>query len=183
MRLLELVKNLNSSDQIAFFAFLVNCIYVLLVSATLWYVGRQFTQQKKEHRLHETLTMFEKLQREEMVEARRYIYENLPETIERLDDRQLIIHIQKTEKTFIAFTHVSYLLQEEYIDKEPILENYWAVIWKCWKKGEGIIAWIRKRRGDEYLSKFEGLFRLSEEYRARKQLPEPKIYGISRIIT
>lgn len=175
---------MSVTDIIALITCGATCVYVILVAFTLGYIHRQLAQQKKEHKLQETLVMFEKLQSQEVVKARRYIYENFPETIEGLNNNQLRVHIQKAEIAFITFDMIGYLVDKDHLDVTPILEKCWGLIWRCWQKSKDIIERERKQRGHEdYLDRFESLFRLCEDYRLQKQLSEPKIYPVLRIIT
>ena len=178
-------------DEVAFATFIVTCAYafftlayVVLVAFTLGYIHKQLEQQKKEHRLQETLTILKELQTQELFNQRRYIYENLPETIEGVDGNQLKAHMRKVDLAIVAFNRIGYLMDKGYVDTESILENHWSVVWRCWQKSKNLIKWEREIRNEpKHFEEFEYLFNLSEEYRLQNGYEEPKIYGASRIIT
>lgn len=130
----------------------------------------------------ETLTIFKELQAKDLVDARRYIYENFPESLIGLEDNQIKDHFHKAEAAFLAYDRIGYLLYEDHVDEEHIMENYWSSIWRCWQRGKDLIELARKRRGEpDYLDNFEYLFELAEDYRVRNEYEEPKFW-ITRII-
>ena len=133
--------------------------------------------QEKNRKLQATLTIFAELQIKEIRNARRYVYEYVPEDIRDLADSELQEHLINVEEAIIAFERVGYLLQEGHIDTEPIISNYWAEVWKCWQRTRGLIHWAREKRGDPtYLGSFDHLFFLAEAYRIENNYGEPRFY-------
>ncbi|MBI2054160.1 MAG: hypothetical protein HYT36_02410 [Candidatus Staskawiczbacteria bacterium] len=157
--------------------------YTLLFLAAIFIAYVQVALLIKNGNLQMIMTIFNELQTKELMDTRRYIYENLPENIKGIDKNQLILYVQKAEIVFIAFSRVGYLMQRGHIDEKPIIENYWYSIWKCWKKSKNLIIWAREQRGDQfYLSEFEFLFNISESYRIQNGHPEPKLFLMTKII-
>ncbi len=182
---------MSISDWIALGTFIATCtyvgltgFYVFLVFKTLVYIRKQLEQQEKEHKLQETLTILKELQTQELFDQRRYIYENFPEDIKGIDSNQLKAHMRKVDVAIVAFNCMGYLVHKGQVDTESILENHWPIVWRCWQKSKILVKWKREMRNEpKHFEYFESLFDLSEEYRIQNGYEEPKIYGISRIIT
>lgn len=152
-------------------------LYALLFFGALLLAYVQTMGFEKNRKFQAALTIWKELQTRESLNARRYIYEGLPEDIKGLDDNQLKSHIQKAEKAFTDLDMIGYLAEKNHIDITPILEKFWAPIWKCWQKSRNIVYQERGRRSQEdYLNKFEYLFCLTEDYRLQNQFPKPKVY-------
>jgi len=159
-------------------------LYVGLVAATLWYIHRQLKGQReqideqvKNSRFQELLTVFKELKDSDLMEARRYIYEKFPETIEGAETKELKRHLLEAEMAFITFDRIGYSIEKGHIDGGPIIENFWVLIWRCWKKSESLINWAREQRGQkDSLKRFQYLFDLAEAHRLQKGYPEPKFF-------
>ena len=152
-------------------------VYVVLFAIALRIALYQLIEFEKSRKLQATLAIFRELKTRDFIDNRRYIYDFLPEKIEGVESDQLKDYFLEIEVALAAFDRVGYLLRENHIDAEPILENYWASVWRCWKKSKNIIAWVREKRGQkDYFSNFEHLFHLSEDYRIQKGYEEPKFY-------
>lgn len=175
---------MSTADKIALAIFIATCIYVSLTGLYVWlvfetlrYIRRQLENQEKERRFQAALTVFQDLQTQESFNARKYIYENIPESIEGVDNNQLKEHFQKAEIALIALDRIGYLVSKDHIDITTVMENYWYVIWRCWKKSKNILNWMREQRGEpKYFDKFEYLFDLSEVHRIQNHFGEPKFY-------
>lgn len=138
---------------------------------------RQLDELKKRGRFQATLAVFRELKSKDFISERRYIYDFLPESIEGVEGSQLKDYFLEIEAALTAFDRVGYLLRENHIEKEPILENYWASVWRCWKKSKSLVAWVREKRTQkDYFRNFEYLFNLSEDYRVQHEYEEPKFY-------
>ena len=132
---------------------------------------------EKHRKFQEVLTIFKELKSPEIIGARRYIYENFPESIEELSKEQLKAHLQKAEPAFIIFDRIGYWIDRGHIDPDPLIENYWALIWRSWQKSKNLINWARDQRGQKNsLGGFEDLFKLAESYRVENKLPGPKFF-------
>jgi hypothetical protein len=152
-------------------------ISTAIFAGALWYARIQVKEIKQNRKLQEVVAIFKELKTPELVAARRYIYESFPEDLEGIELGQLKTHLQKAEVAFIVFDRLGYLIEQGHVDKEPILDNYWPLIWRCWKKSEKLIHWTREQRGQkESLRKFEYLFNLAEVYRIQHGYPRPKFF-------
>ena len=151
--------------------------YAVLFVIALVIAWIQTSALIKNGKLQMVITIFTELKAQDFIDKRRYIYDDLPESTEGIEPSQLKAHFLKVEAALSAFDRVGYLLRERHIDAEPILENYWASVWRCWKKSKNLIAWAREQRGQkDYFGNFEHLFHLSENYRVQKGHGEPKFY-------
>ncbi len=155
----------------------VTVVYTIMFGQAVFAAFKQLSELKKSGRFQATLAVFKELKARDFIEDRRYIYDNLPENTAGIEAVQLKSHFRNVEVALTAFERVGYLLREKHIDAEPILENYWASVWRCWKKSKNLIAWAREQRGQQdYFRNFEYLFSLSEEYRIKNKYEEPKFY-------
>lgn len=105
--------------------------YTTMFGHALIVALKQLKELEKSGRLQATLATFRELKARDFIADRRYIYDNLPENIEGIEAIQLKSHFLNIEAALTAFDHVGYLLRENHIDAEPILENYWASVWRC----------------------------------------------------
>lgn len=138
---------------------------------------RQLEELVRKRKLQDVMTIFRELKAQNLIDMRRYILESFPESIEGIESSQLKTHLQKAELALEVFKRIGYLIKQGHIDAEPIMENYWSLIWRCWKKSKEIINWAREQRGElKYLESFKYLFDLAEAYRIENNLQEPKIY-------
>lgn len=168
---------MNTAEYIAFYTCMATWLYLVLVTATLLYVRRQVKNQDKERKFQTVLAIFRELKTQDFIDNRRYIYDFLPANIEGIESNQLKDYFLEIEVALAAFDRVGYLLREKHIEREPIMENYWASVWRCWKKSKNVIGWIREQRGQkDYFCNFEYLFYLSEDYRVKNGYEEPKFY-------
>ena len=152
-------------------------IYTMLFFIAVRFAYVQTRGFEKNRKLQAALTIFKELQASELMEGRRYIYEQIPQDIKNIDVAQLKEHLQKVESSLIAFERIGYLVYEGHIDTEPIIVNYWPSIWRCWKKCATLIRWARTQRGEKvYFARFEDLFYRCEAYRAENEFEEPKFY-------
>lgn len=173
---------LSTSIATWIYVFLM-AVYVILVAVTLLLIREQLHTQKETQKFQATLAVFKEIQSQDLTNARRYIYESLPEIIEGIGSNQLKTHLQKIEIAIINLDRIGYLIQQGHIDREIIMETYWPSIWRCWKKSKNLINWIRELRGEkDAFGQFEYLFNLSESYRIQNELPEPKFYQITTFI-
>lgn len=156
---------------VAFFTLL----YVVAVTLTLLYIRKQFKETEKRRKLGLTLTIFKELQTREMRRARKYIYTRVPQDVSEVSESELQEHLEEAESAIAPFDLVGYLIQEEYLDRESILANYWRGIWKCWKKSEHLLRWARRRRNEPIFHHFDDLARESERYRHEKNYEEPTL--------
>lgn len=181
---------MSTADFIALFTCIGTWMYVIatflylrLVVQTLKYLGKQVETQVKERKFEETLAIFKEMQALNLTDARRYIYENVPENIEGIENSKLWAHLQKIEIAIINLDRVGYLVHQDHIDAKMIMETYWPSIWRCWKKTESFIKWLREQRNERHAYRqFEYLFNLSESYRIQNELPEPKFYRVTTVI-
>ncbi len=151
--------------------------YVVLFVVSIMLLYFQLKGLNKDRRLQAVLVIFRELKAQNLIEMRRYILESFPENIEGIETSGLKAHIQKAELALEVFKRIGYLIDKGHIDAGPIMENYWSLIWRCWKKSKGIIEWAREQRGEPtYLDSFKYLFDLAEDYRVSNNLQEPKIY-------
>lgn len=165
--------NALTAISTAFYAATFASTVVLTIIVAL----RQLKALEKSGRFQATLAVFRELKTRDFIENRRYIYDNLPENTEDIEAVQLKSHFINAEGALTAFDRVGYLLREGHIDAEPILENYWASVWRCWKRSKNLIVWAREQRGQkDYFGNFEYLFNLSESYRIENRYEEPKFY-------
>lgn len=135
----------------------------------------QIGEFQKSRKLQVVFAIFEELKSPNLIEQRRYLYEKFPENIEGIDEAQLKDHFKAVELALTSFSRIGYLLQERYIDAEPILKNHWALIWRCWRKSRDYVKWARKQRAQEdYFENFEQLHELAEEHRIKNGYPEPR---------
>ncbi len=156
---------------------IATALYSAMFFVALIVARRQLKELEKSGKLQATLTIFRELKTREFIEDRRYIYDNLPENTESIEAVQLKSYFLSVESALTAFDRVGYLMREEHIDAEAILENYWASVWRCWKKTKNLVIWAREQRGQkDYFRNFEYLFNLSEDYRVQKGYEEPKFY-------
>lgn len=168
---------MSITDVIALFACIATWTYVILFATTFIIIKQQLITQMKAHDLQMVLTIFKELKTQDLISKRSYIYESFPENIEGIESSQLKAHIQKAETALDTFNRIGYLAYEGHIDVTPIMENYWSLIWRCWKKSKNLIIWARQQRGEsEYFEYFEHLFDLSEAYRVKCEYEEPKFY-------
>ena len=156
---------------------IVNCIYVFLVLVTLIYVIMQVLEMKRNRKLQSAVLIFEELKSTINREARKKLYKKVPNDISDLRDEYLEKYLDIVQEAVLSFDRIGYLIQEGYMDSDPILKLCWRLIWRSWKKSENIINWVREKRGElMYLHRFQELFDLSELYRIQNGYEEPKIY-------
>lgn len=153
------------------------CAYAVLVLITLFYIIVQVSELRKNRKFQTALTLFRELQDARVCRSRRYIYKKIPVSIEGIGDEDLERHSIECENAVQMFHRVGYLLREKQIDPDPILENYWDVAWRCWRRTESLILWSRdKRNNPEHFFAFEHLYNVCEKYRKENGYPEPKFY-------
>lgn len=163
---------------------LINGFYSFCFVVAVIIAGRQLILLTKTRKFEMILTIFRELKTKDFMAKRRYIYDNIPENIDGIDDNRLKKYLIRVETALTAFDRVGYLLRENHIDAKPIMDNYWASVWRCWKKTKNIIIWARqKREQEDYFINFEHLFSLAEEHRVQSEFEEPKFYSVKRIIT
>lgn len=149
----------------------VNGVYVILLAIGVMIAWYQLFLLRKTRKLEIVLTIFRELKTKDFMAKRRYIYDNIPENINGMDDNQLKKYLMRVETALTAFDRVGYLLRENHIDAKPIMDNYWASVWRCWKKSKNIIIWARqKREQEDYFINFEYLFSLAEEHAFKANL-------------
>jgi hypothetical protein len=143
----------------------------------VWIALLQTWEFRASKRLQALLTIFEEIKSQNLIEQRRYLYQSFPDTIKGVGDQQLKDHFRQVELALTSFSRIGYFLQHGYIEAEPLLENQWALIWRCWRKSKEAIGWARKIRAEEdYFSNFEKLYELAEAFRVRKGHPEPRFF-------
>ena len=179
---------MNLAESIALATWIytgLTLIYVVFVGRTLWYVRDQLKEQKKARKFQETISMFKEIQARDLDESRRYVEDELPESIERVEYEKLWEHVRRIEPAIINFDRVGYLVHQDHIDRLMIMETYWPAIWRCWKQTKHFIMWLREQRNEKgAYREYEHLFNLSEEYRIQNGLPEPRFYRTTkRILT
>lgn len=153
------------------------CAYVILVAVTLVYVMIQVHEMRRSRQRESALTVLKELQSREAREARRYIYQSIPNAIENLADVDVQAHLEHAEEAIIAFDRIGYLLKEGHIDEDAIMPIAWILVWRCWKRCESIVEWASMRRNDpHHLEHFRHFFERSEAYRVENNLEEPRIY-------
>ena len=156
---------------------LATWVYVILVFITLFYIAGQFREARSDRKRETALSAFRELQTKEARDARRYIYGTVPLNLEGLNDELLQQYLEAAEEAMLAFERIGYLIYEGHVDSEPILVNHWPVVWKSWKKTQGLIVWARGKRGEvTYFNNFDYLFQIAEKYRVQHGYPEPKFY-------
>lgn len=144
---------------------IVNVIYTAFFLVALRYAARQIKEMAKARETQVLLDIFRELKTEEFMKEREYIYEKFPESIEGIDILHLKAHLQEAEETLAALHRVGYLAEKGFINTGPILENYWPLLWRCWKKSKNLITWARKQRNEpDYLNGFEYLGNLAQAY-------------------
>jgi len=152
-------------------------IYTVLVAVTFYFIWRQLKEMNSTRKREATLVVFRELQAREARDARRYIYTTVPMEIEGIGDDELQTHLERSEEALVSLDRVGFLVGEEHVDSDPLMETVWAMVWRCWRKSEVLIRWTRGKRNDPtYLNRFEYLFEVSEEFRLINGYEEPQIY-------
>lgn len=165
-------------EAIAILAAVVTAIATSVYTIIFGLVSRlafvQIKELKNTREIQVPLAIFEELKTEAFIDERRYIYERFPEKVEEVEPAQLKAHLQEAEVALAAFQRIGYLVKKGYIDSEPILESYWTILWRCWKKSEKLVRWSREQRNEVgYLSGFEYLGNLANDYRVKNGYSEP----------
>lgn len=156
---------------------LVTAAYTFLFLWAIRYAARQVKEMAKAREIQVLLDIFRELKTEKFMDERGYIYEKFPESVEGVDSLQLKAHLQEAEETLAALHRVGYLAERGYIDTKPIMENYWPLLWRCWKKSKNLIIWAREQRNEpDYLSGLEYLGNLAQAYCVGKGYSEPKFF-------
>lgn len=156
-------------------AALATWVYATLVFITVIYAVVQVRELRKNRKLQTSFILFQELQAEKVRNARRYIYDHVPMSTEGVDETELKKHAVACEEAIQMFHRVGYLLREKQIDPDSILENYWDVVWRCWRRTASLIRWSRDQRNNpEHFFAFEHLYNMCEEYRKKNNYEEPK---------
>ena len=121
------------SSSVANWAYVIEMLmYLVFVYITLDIIKEQVGYQAKGYKLQEVVVILSEFKSPEFSNARKHIYyEDLPESVEGMSGSQVIFHVQKTDEVFITFDKIGYLMYERYINKEPVIESYWQMIWIC----------------------------------------------------
>lgn len=142
---------------------------------TFLYIRRQFKAAEKRRVFDITLSVFEKLQTDEVRRARRYLYERVPWNIHGVSEDELRGHMIEAEKVIALFDLLGYLLREGHVSKKATLAYYWRGVWKCWKKSERLLTWARRARHEPVFHDFDHLFHECEKHRRENNYEEPAI--------
>lgn len=152
-------------------------MYVVLVFVSLYYVDRQLDEVAKNRKREAILAIFRELESDAMRESRQYIYDEVPREIEGIAEVKLKEHFKKAAVALNAFSRIEYLISEGHIDAETILASYSQAIWRCFKKCEWLIRWVRRKRNEpQYLQRFDNLSLRAEAYRREHGYDEPSFY-------
>ncbi|HEV7999147.1 MAG TPA: hypothetical protein VGP63_04655 [Planctomycetaceae bacterium] len=167
----------SQTDYAAIVTAVATSLYTVSFLVAVWIALAQTKEFQASRKLQVLLAIFEEMKSPTLVEQRRYLYQKFPETIEGVDHKQIGEHFRQVEMALTSFSRIGYCLEHGYIEAEPILDNQWALIWRCWRKSKQSIEWARKERCEsDYFKSFENLYKLAEEYRIRKGLREPKFF-------
>lgn len=95
-------------------------------------------------------SVFERMMRDEEIEARRWIYQNLPENPEHgLQGLSAEDH-RKVKLVLNSFDHLGFLLRQQWITDDGLIGWVSPVVVKTWQKLEPYVDHEAERRGEPY---------------------------------
>ncbi len=125
---------------------------------------------------------FERMMDDANIEARRWIYLNLPDDVEEglaLLDRDPVGHTC-VKRVLNSFDHLGFLLQQDWGVSEPVVKWVSPFVVKTWAKLEPYVDHEAQRRGEpDYYEAARYLAQRCREWRA-KNVSEGKVAWVDR---
>ncbi len=94
--------------------------------------------------------VFREMMSDEEIEARRWIYQHLPDDPEQglreLDERGQ----QRVKRVLNSFDHLGFLLRQEWITDEGLIEWVSPIVVKTWRKLKPYVEYESRRRNEPY---------------------------------
>jgi hypothetical protein len=119
--------------------------------------------------------VFEKMMSDENIEARRWIYQQLPPFTPQgmsalsADDRQAV------KRVLNSFDHLGFLVQQDWVTAEPVVHWVSPMVVKAWDKlGPYVDHETQRRREPDYYEAARMLAKVCQEWR-RTHIPETEI--------
>jgi hypothetical protein len=115
--------------------------------------------------------VFEKMMAEENIEARRWIYQDLPTLSERgmsVIDAKGQVHIKRVLNTF---DHLGFLMEQDWVTAEPVVHWVSPMVVKVWEKlGPYVEHEVRRRNEPDYYESARALADRCKKWRVQKSL-------------
>lgn len=126
--------------------------------------------------------VFDKMSSDEAIEARRWIYLNLPpnpeEGLSKLDPVGQA-HVKHTLNTF---DHLGFLLEQDWVTAEPVIHWVSPMVVKVWEKlGPYIEYEVQRRREPDYYQSARELAHRCGEWR-RTRIPDSQIVWVDNAL-
>ena len=135
---------------------------------------RELTEVASNRHLEVASRLFDELNSIENIEARRWIFQNLPDTPEEGIRSMTPEGRAAVKQVLNSLDHVAFLTQARWIPDDIIMPWMHPMIAKSWSKLESYVIYERERRNEPYYYKYVG--ELAERCRVwrTKNLPDVK---------
>lgn len=109
-------------------------IYTIFTAGSVILIYTQLKELIKNRIVQTSLALFDILQKPEARKARKYIHDNMPVKVKKLNVDDLEKHLEGMFEAVVGFDRIGYFLKRGYINEDEIVPLFWAIVWRCWNK-------------------------------------------------